>query len=79
MKKIGVLNKYDIMVERGIMGACGEKIREISNADVAAVVSDDNVAPIYLDSVTKSLQSAGFTVIPLYSRTARRIKTSKLL
>ena len=37
MKKIGVLNKYDITVKRGIIGDCGEKIREISNADVAAV------------------------------------------
>ena len=62
MKKIGVLNKYDITVKRGIIGDCGEKIREISNADVAAVISDDNVAPIYLDTVTKSLQRAGFTV-----------------
>ena len=62
MKKIGVLNKYDITVQRGIIGDCGEKIREISNADVAAVISDDNVAPIYLDTVTKSLQRAGFTV-----------------
>ncbi len=62
MKKIGVLNKYDIVIDRGIIGICGEKIREVTKARIAAVISDDNVAPIYLEAVTKSLKNAGFDV-----------------
>ncbi len=62
MKKINVLNKYDIVIERGLIADCGNKIREASDAKTAAIVSDDFVAPIFLDTVTKSLEKAGFSV-----------------
>ncbi len=62
MKKIGVLNRYEILLERGLISNCGEEIRKVSKANIAAIVSDDNVAPIYLDRVKKSLQDAGFSV-----------------
>ena len=62
MKSINVLNKYDILIKRGIINNCGEEIKKISKANIAAVVTDDNVAKHYLDAVTSSLEGAGFKV-----------------
>lgn len=62
MKSINVLNKYDIVIDRGILPVCGELIRKTTNAHTAAIITDDNVAEIYLATVTKSLENAGFEV-----------------
>lgn len=63
-KKLNVLNKYDIIFERGCLGHCGDMVRTAvgETARKAAVVTDDNVAPLYLDTVTRSLESANFEV-----------------
>ena len=68
MKSINVLNKYDILIKRGIINNCGEEIKKISKANIAAVVTDDNVAKHYLDSVTVSLEEAGFNVLVVDTR-----------
>ena len=62
MKSINVLNKYDILIKRGIINNCGDEIKKISKANIAAIVTDDNVAKHYLDTVTASLEGAGFKV-----------------
>ncbi len=62
MKSLNVLNKYDIVIDRGILPVCGELIRKTTNAHTAAIITDDNVAEIYLSTVTKSLENAGFEV-----------------
>lgn len=51
---------YDILIEAGILNDCGEYIRKAVPAKKAAVVSDSNVAPLYLNTVEKSLRHAGF-------------------
>ena len=62
MKSINVLNKYDILIKRGIINNCGDQIKKISKANIAAIVTDDNVAKHYIDAVSASLEGAGFKV-----------------
>ncbi len=64
MKKltVNVGSPYDILIEKGIMGECGKYIRKVTNAKKAAIISDTNVAPLYLETVQKSLESEGFAV-----------------
>ncbi len=62
MKSINVLGKYDILIDRGLISNCGQSIRKISDAKIAAIVTDDNVAPLYLDKVASSLEKEGFKV-----------------
>ena len=64
MKKltVNVGSPYDILIEKGIMGDCGKYIRKVTNAQKAAIISDTNVAPLYLETVQKSLESEGFAV-----------------
>lgn len=53
---------YDIFIERGILDSCGEYARKLSTAQKVTVITDSNVAPIYLSRVTSSLEKAGFEV-----------------
>ncbi len=52
---------YDILIEDGCLDAAGERIRAVCpKARRTFVVTDKNVAPLYLDRVLSSLRAAGF-------------------
>jgi len=50
---------YDILVGAGILDRAGEFALPLLKSPRAIVVSDENVAPLYLDRVLKSLAGAG--------------------
>lgn len=52
---------YDVVVGRGLLDGLGARMRASLEADAAFVVTDDNVAPHYLDRVLASLRDAGFS------------------
>lgn len=52
--------QYEIAIGRGILPLAGEKLRKVSGASKAAVVTDSNVGPLYEETVVKSLRAAGF-------------------
>ncbi|MBE6923896.1 MAG: 3-dehydroquinate synthase [Ruminococcaceae bacterium] len=54
---------YNVLIGSGLLDALGEQIKKVCNAAKAAVISDSNVFPIYGDTVTQSLRSAGFDVV----------------
>ena len=64
MKKLTVRvgGGYDILIEKGIIKDCGEYIAGVTKAKKIAVISDTNVAPLYLDTVKSSLEKEGFAV-----------------
>lgn len=53
---------YDITIERGILDQIGDYAKRLTQARRVCVVSDTNVAPLYLDRVRTSLTKAGFDV-----------------
>ena len=53
---------YSIEVERGLIDRAGEHFVKTFGECAAAVVTDDHVAPLYLDRVVKSLQKSGIRV-----------------
>ena len=55
--------EYDILIQRGLLGQAGECCRQaLPRAKRLFIVTDTNVAPLYLDKVTESLSGAGFQV-----------------
>ena len=63
MKKLRVElgeRSYDILFERGLVARAGEFVR--SRGGKVFVVTDSNVAPLYLGAVVRSLQGAGLEV-----------------
>ena len=51
---------YEVQIGSGILKDAGERIRKVSNAKKALLVSDDNVFPLYGEKVKESLENAGF-------------------
>ena len=62
---------YKVTIAPGLLAACGSHLRALMSPCHMAVVADSTVAPLYLDTVQKSLSGAGFTV-----STERSIKIS---
>jgi len=66
MKSITVeaSKKYDVIVGHGLLDEAGERIRAVMpKAQRAAVITDDNVAPLYLERVLAKLQASGFETL----------------
>ena len=55
--------EYDILIEKGLLDRAGEYCRAVlPKARRLSVVTDSNVAPLYLQRVQTALNAAGFTV-----------------
>lgn len=53
---------YEVAIGPGLLAQCGQYLRSMIEPLHMAVVTDSIVAPLYLDAVAASLQSAGFSV-----------------
>ena len=53
---------YNVTIGPGLLPQCGERLREVMEPCHMAVITDSNVAPLYLERVKNSLEAAGFTV-----------------
>ncbi|MBE6936569.1 MAG: 3-dehydroquinate synthase [Ruminococcaceae bacterium] len=64
MKRVQVKtgSPYEVTIGRGLLPMAGELVREVIPPCRALIVTDSNVAPLYLDTVQKSLTDAGFSV-----------------
>ena len=66
MEKLTVALKeraYPIYIRRGLVDQAGPYMARILGTCAVAVVTDDNVAPLYLGRVEKSLEAAGFRCV----------------
>jgi len=62
--KISVSKEYEVVIGNKILDESGALVRAVCpKSSTAAVISDDNVAPLYLRRLTESLESAGFSVV----------------
>lgn len=53
---------YDVMIEKGAIDCVGEYALESGLSGRACIISDSNVAPIYMERVKNSLEKSGFSV-----------------
>ena len=53
---------YEVSIGGGLLHTCGQRLREMLAPCRVAVITDSTVAPLYLKTVTGSLEGAGFTV-----------------
>ena len=54
---------YQVTVGPGLLRTCGPRLQEVLSPCRIAVITDSHVAPLYLERVCESLQSAGFSVV----------------
>ncbi len=56
---------YNIHIGKGILSKTGEIIKKLNFKGKVMVVTDDNVAPLYLDIVKNSLENSGYEVLSI--------------
>ncbi|MBR2934278.1 MAG: 3-dehydroquinate synthase [Oscillospiraceae bacterium] len=72
--------EYDILIESGLLERAGEHCRSVlPKARRLGVVTDSNVAPLYLERVVKSLEGAGFAVKGITIPAGERSKSLEML
>ena len=65
MRKVHVdlgSKSYDIEIKNTILDEVGKKLRELSKAEAAVIVTDSNVGPLYAQRLNDSLTKEGFKV-----------------
>ncbi|BCK84462.1 3-dehydroquinate synthase [Pusillibacter faecalis] len=59
---VGTSPAYAVSIGPGLLSQCGQRLWEVLGRCRIAVITDDTVAPLYLDAVSESLRSAGVSV-----------------
>lgn len=57
------LKQSEILIENGAINEAGRLLSQITKGKRCAIISDTNVAPLYLDKLVSILQSSGFSPI----------------
>lgn len=70
---------YDIIIEKGILDRAGEESARALKPCRAAILTDSNVAPLYLERLEKSLISSGFSPISFTVRAGEESKNAENL
>ena len=60
--RVQVQNGYDVCIGRGLTAGFGGLLRSAVGECRVAVMTDSNVAPLYLDALTQSLESSSYDV-----------------
>ena len=53
---------YTVAIGGGLLSTCGQRLGQLLSPCHLAVITDSTVAPLYLETVTGSLRTAGFAV-----------------
>ncbi len=77
MKQIHVAtdNAYNVLIGAGLVDKLGELVKEVKKECSVAIVTDSNVAPLYLASVEQSLQNSGYTTKSFVFKAGEESKT----
>lgn len=81
MKKIevNVNPKYNVLLGENLLKDCGELVFQVHKRCTVAIVTDDNVAALYLQKVKNSLQQSGFGVIDFVFLNGEESKNQDIL
>ena len=61
--EVNASKKYKVLIGEGILGNTGKYLLEVKSPCRAAIITDDKVASLYLDTVRKSLEESGFKTV----------------
>ena len=67
---INVGESYDVIIGHGLLEKSGQLIRDVFSPRSCVIVSETNVAPLYLKTVQDSCEEAGFTVSSFFPEAA---------
>lgn len=72
-------NKYNIIIEKGLLERVGTEARAVSNAKRVAIITDQNVDLHYGETVKNSFEAAGFNTFKLILEPGEKSKSMATL
>lgn len=81
MKKLTVHvgDTYEIFIEKGLLKDCGKYVKVVSKAKKIAIITETNVAPLYLDTVKNCIENEGFEVVNYIFPAGESSKTTETI
>lgn len=81
LKKITVTASgiYDVLIGGGLLRHCGGYVRNVTEAEKLAVITDDTVDALYGKTVTEALESEGYEVCRFVFPHGEKSKSAKTL
>ena len=81
MKKLTVHvgDTYEIFIEKGLLKDCGKYVRVVSKAKKIAIITETNVAPLYIDTVKNCIENEGFEVVNYIFPAGESSKTTETI
>ena len=70
---------YDIVCESGVLDRAGALLRPLLKGDLAVIVTDTNVEPLYAARLARSLHQSGFTAAVLEIPAGEQSKSPEVL
>lgn len=67
---------YDVRIGSGLLGRCGDYLAALLGQRRIAVLADDTVASLYLDTVTAALRTRALPSAPISSPPGRGARIS---
>lgn len=77
--RIEASGSYDVVIGKSLLDSAGEMCGEIFPAGNAMLVTDDKVAPLYLERAKKSFENAGFKVFEFVFKNGEESKNINTL
>ncbi|MDE5601025.1 MAG: 3-dehydroquinate synthase [Clostridia bacterium] len=68
-------NPYSVVIGSDVLETLGERVRSVTKARKALIVTDSNVSALYLEGAKSSLRSAGFEVFDFVFEAGEKSKT----
>ncbi len=72
--RVSASGTYDVIIENGIMDKAGEKCKELFGLCKVILITDDKVAPLYLERVKKSYQLSGYEIAEFIFKNGEKSK-----
>ncbi|MDE6125275.1 MAG: 3-dehydroquinate synthase [Eubacterium sp.] len=81
MKKLTVHvgDTYEIFIEKGLLKDCGKYVKAVTKAKKIAIITETNVAPLYLDTVKNCIENEGFEVVSYIFPAGESSKTTETI
>ena len=76
---VNASTSYNILIGNGLLDSCGELCREVISPCRVCIVSDDNVAPLYLERTESSLRKSGFDTVSFVFKNGEGSKNTATL
>ncbi len=77
--KVNASKEYEVVIGNGILSELGERCVSLLGKSRAVIVTDSNVAPLWLDNAKESLENAGIDTATFVFNSGEESKSAKTL